>query len=149
MSYDSVEERVLKIIQETVGFNARNSTRSDPRVLGAGVTKACIIRYGGFRIAPASSLNRHAFIWTVMIDLWFHSRQDLVYYNTEISTAVQDILIQLLGYPTLDGLGSITQVLPGDASDPERMQAGGSQNWWRVSFPLLVTEMQTVPILET
>ncbi len=148
MSYDAVEERVLKIIQTTTDFTARNSTRADPRVLGAGVTKACIIRYGGFRIAPASSLNRHAFIWTVMIDLWFHSRQELVFYNQDISATVQTILTQLLGNPTLNGLGNVTQVLPGDASDPERMQAGGSQNWWRVSFPLLVTEMQTVPILE-
>ncbi len=149
MTLATVETSLLTILREVTDYNANNTSIGDERVLARG-GQAAVIRYGGVRPLPDSSLNRWAFIWTLLIDMWFPNRGEISFYNTDISTKVQDVMTRVLGYPKLNGNTGVTHVTLLDASDPARWQGDrGSSNYWVVTLVFAVTEKQVIPLLES
>lgn len=141
MSYATIEKAVLDVIQKLDRFRANNSARGDERILARGPQVACILRYGGHRVNRSLSLNQWSVDWTVNVDLWFKSRGEISFYNEDIAEVVDEVLKQIMGFPSLNKAVGVLHgsVLPGDASDPVRWQ-GEVRNYWVVSFPVQVTE---------
>lgn len=147
MSYKTVEDGLLDVIRKTDEFTLGNSSAGDERVLARGVQKACIVRYGGHRVEHDALQSQWAFFWTVQVDLWFKNRGEISFYNVDIAETIQNILVKILQFPTLDSVSGVTFVQPGDASDPVRWQ-GEIKNYWVVSFPVVVTEKQQIALSE-
>ena len=147
MSYATVQAGLLASIRATDEFDTANSGEGDERLLAKGKSKVSILRYGGHAMEAIGSPNRWAIRWTVVVDLWFHGRGELKYYNSDIATTVQSVLTKILAYPTLNGVAGVTHVQLGDASDPNRWQ-GELRDWWVVSFPVIITEVVNVTIAE-
>ena len=147
MSYPTVQAALLAIVRKTAEFDASNSSEADTRILGKGKQKACFVRFGGQSHTKDGVANRIAFHWTVLVEMWFRGRGEVLFYNADISTAVQSVMEAMFAYPTLDGTTGITDVTPGDSSEPNRWQ-GELRDWWVITIPVLITEKQVITILE-
>ena len=147
MSYETVEEGLLKVIRKSAGFTANNTSAGDYRILARGRTKAVVLQPGPFRREVSAAPRRMAWIWTVNMELFVPFRDELSVVSKDLRIFRQDLMDAIDPWPHLDDTLGVIDTLVESGSEPDLWQ-GENRRWWVQRMRVVIKERTTVVILD-
>ncbi len=147
MSYETVEDGLLKVIRKAAGFTANNTSAGDYRILAKGRTKAVVLQPGPFRREVSSAPRRMAWTWTVNMELFVPFREELSVVSKDLRIFRQELMDAIDPWPHLDDTLGVIDTLVESGSEPDLWQ-GENRRWWVQRMRVVIKERTTVVILD-
>lgn len=147
MSFDTVTDSVVTVVQKLSEYSPSNSKKYDYSILRSGRDRVLVAQFGGTievrRIIAAPRRVNTA--WLVNLELFVPYR-GLNEIGRDMVTEVQRLIDHFDQYPTLNSATGVVTSFVINVSAPERYQ--NNTRWWMTLLQLRVDERANITIAE-
>ena len=140
MSYESMENGLLTLIQAMSDYSSTNASSGDWVVLAKGNTQAIVLMPGPLlQREVIASPRKISQIWEIEINLYIQFQTDISNIANLIRDKRQDIIDTLDTYPTLNGVTGCVSAFITGARNFETW-VGESGMWWTQPIIIQIRE---------
>lgn len=148
MSYESVVDSMETMIKLHADYSDANVAQANPSVYGQKPGKIVVILWPGTWISAPRAADRRVDNKHGIIIEWSHRIGDNQRESYDLFIAKRQIFLDhIRAYPTFNGGTGVTMWEFTGGSIPI-MWSDEHGEWWTQVYNIVVTEKQTIPILE-
>lgn len=154
MSYSTVEDALLTIIQAHANYSSANSSQGDYHILGNGASRYVVLTPGPIRAHNSTATlgsgpsRRMRTVWVIQVNLIIPWRGEISTIASQIRTDRQTLIDQIDAYPTLDGTSGVIISSFESAGNPENWLGAEERNFWKQELTVAVEERTNVTVQE-